>query len=135
MRKRAANQSKHYLRYASGILWGGGIVLILCAILTCLISRGSLAVESLSTAVKVVLFAATVLGLVLTQDGNSNVVPYLCNGGGGILLLLLGAVMIDGESCSFAMPFVVILGTMAAFFLRKNRRRGKPVRYHRSKNR
>lgn len=136
LRKNSPSPKKHYLGYASGILWIGILTVVLCGVLTCLVDRGRVPVERLAAFSRAALFLATVLGLVWTQDRNSTVIPYLLNGGvGALILLFVGVVIIDGEMCSFTMPFILLFGAITAFLLRKNRKSRKTAGYRRFKNR
>ena len=136
MGKKTTNQKNRGLSLAYAVLWTGVLFIAFSAIVTILIEKGSVSVDSLNVTVKVILFLSAFLGLMLSFERDSNAVLFLLGGVELVLLLFfLAVVVIDGEQSSFAMTLIVFFGALFAFLLKKGRKKTRPAPHRRIKNR
>ena len=114
MGKKTVNQKNGGFRLAYAVLWTVLLLAAFSAIVTILIEKGSIPVDSLNVTAKGILFLSTLLVL---------------------LLFFLSIVVIDREQSSFAMPLIVFSATLLAFLLKKGKKKIRPAQRRRSKNR
>lgn len=136
MGKKTVNQKNGGFRLAYAVLWTVLLLAVFSAIVTILIEKGSIHVDSLNVTAKGILFLSTLLGMMLSFERNSNAAFMLLGGAELVLLLFfLSIVVIDREQSSFAMPLIVFSAILLAFLLKKGKKKTRPAQRRRSKNR